>query len=58
MSKDDRDTLASMERQLADLNDKIKNAEKDRMTDYMNHMLAMRDDYTRRINKLRDKLGY
>ena len=56
MSKDDRDTLASMERQLADLNDKIKNAEKDRMTDYMNHMLAMRDE--RRINKLRDKLGY
>ena len=58
MSKDDRDTLVRMERQLAALNVKIKDAEKEGKSSHMDAMLAMRDEYVREINRLRDKIGY
>ena len=53
-----RDTLVSMERQLVALNDKIKDAEKEEKFSHMDTMLAMRDEYVRKINKMRDKIGY
>lgn len=58
MSKDDRDTLVRMERQLAALNVKIKDAEKEEKSSHMATMLAMRDEYVREINRLRDRIGY
>ena len=58
MSKDDREELAILERFLANLNDKINDAEKKGTADQMDHMLAMRDKCEQDINRLRDKLGY
>ena len=58
MSGDDRDTLARLGRQLADLDGSIKEAEKAGTAVGMAHMPAMRDEYEPEINKLRDSLGY
>ena len=58
MSKDDREELASLERLLTGINDKIKDAEKKGATDQMAHMLAVRDKCEQDVNRLRDKIGY
>ena len=58
MSEEDKNTLAILERDLTDLNDKIKNAQNKKNMEHMEIMLAMRDEYEQKINKLRDKLGY
>ena len=59
MSGNDRRDLAGLEHDLAKLNDKIHKMELDGTKKReLGLAYAMRDEYVRRIDRLRDKIGY